>query len=426
MTNNTEFLAKVLTNEVGILLSCTFAFTFIGFFFLTKLHNFESGFLKRIFYVPARKSTTNAVQLGGLPLSLGIVGSVLFIYLTPSFEQFFDQYQLKVIKYWLISSSILITYGYLDDKYELRPIVKLIFQFMTVTIFSIMASHMIYYKLSSAAFVVMFFFGMGVLNGSNLLDGLDTLTIKLASVTFGALFVCGLNFQSPAVVITSLITFTTLASFYFFNKEPAKIHLGEIGGSFIGFTGLLCANLLFIDMIDMRIGRIESFAMSLIPLVLPMVELGLSFLRRIYNRKSPFKGDKYHVHHILRNYHKFSPSAASSLMGISYGWSMVVTFTITHWVGPVVGFFAMTTFLCALYLTVGAKHWHTAKSIELTPTALFNYLRKKEVSVINSQSIDSFEFHISTEGLEDDLLNDELPNGSEPAGSDKDDDKKAA
>ncbi len=404
MNSHQLLLTNSLTFETKLLIASVFVFCFAGLLFLNFLKKHSFFGLKKYFYVPARKSTTDAIQLGGLPLSLGILSGVLAIYNLEVFQFAFDQYQLKVIKYWCYSSSILVGYGYLDDKFELRPIVKLIFQFATITIFSIMASHMIYHRLSSAAFVVMFFFGMGVLNGSNLLDGLDTLTIKISSVTFGALFVCGLNFSSMAVIITSLISFSALASFYFFNKEPAKIHLGEIGGSFFGFTALLCSNLLFIDMVRSGHSRVDSFTMSLIPLVLPMVELGVSFLRRIYNKKSPFKGDKLHIHHILRNYHKFSASSTSSLMGISYAWTMVMTLAVTHWFGPIVGFF---TIGIALYLAVGSKHWHTSKSIELSPKSLFNYLRKKEVSVINSQSIDSFEFHITEAHEEEKVIDDE-------------------
>ena len=37
--------------------------------------------------------------------------------------------------YWLIASSQIVLYGYLDDKFELRPIVKIGFQFLSVTVF---------------------------------------------------------------------------------------------------------------------------------------------------------------------------------------------------------------------------------------------------------------------------------------------------
>lgn len=399
-------------NNSVMYLSFYFAMSVIGLFSMLLIARSQS-FLKKFLYVPARKSTTNAIQLGGLPVAFVLTSFVLGLTFTDFVDLGLYGLQKKVIKYWSLCSGILIAYGYLDDKYELRPIVKLIMQFTTITVFSVMASHIAYAKFSSLAFVVLFVVGMGVLNGSNLLDGLDTLTVKLGLVTMGTFSVIAVNFSLPNILFLSAMGILALASFYFFNKEPAKIHLGEIGGSFVGFYSLLLACLTFMEFQDARVHSYHGFGIVMFALTLPMVELGVSFLRRIYNRKSPFKGDKYHVHHILRNYHGHGPSAVANIMSFSYMCSIALTFTVTHWLGGIWGFFTLTASLISLYVAVGRKYWKSDDHIDLNPTSLFSYLQKKNVTVINSGHVDDFEIiFLETEGdvaeseyerMEDDL-----------------------
>jgi UDP-N-acetylmuramyl pentapeptide phosphotransferase/UDP-N-acetylglucosamine-1-phosphate transferase len=292
------------------------------------------------------------------------------------------------------SASIVVTYGYLDDRFELRPIVKLTLQISSVCLFAMLESRVLFPKWSALAFVVISFWGLGVLNGSNLLDGLDTLTIKLGSVTFISYLVIAWNFSIGSVALGSLVVLSTLAAFYFFNKEPAKIHLGEIGGSFIGFSSLLVSCFVYSYLSRLKIDSVNSMSMALLPLCLPMVELGVSFLRRLYNRKSPFKGDKYHLHHLLRNYYGFSPSTASSVFAGGYAVIMALSFTATHFLGPLFGIFFCVSTMTISYIAVGKKHWSGSDTLNLKPAALFDYLLKKDVGVINSLEVDGFELEI--------------------------------
>lgn len=247
--------------------------------------------LRKLFYVPARKSLTNAVQLGGLPYAIGIYAG---LFLTG----FYDRPYLNLISmYWLFASSLIVLYGYLDDKFELRPIVKLGFQFFSVVLFSLLSSFSLIQNYQALLFVVVFLWSFGSLNGSNLLDGLDTLTIKLATANF-LLVAAILSLTGNADMIgVSGIFIAGLIAFYFFNREPSTIHMGEIGGSFLGSSYVFCSVLIF-AMIKGDFSIWEKASISLMPLNLPMVESGMSFLRRIYNKKSPFSGDKLHIHHI--------------------------------------------------------------------------------------------------------------------------------
>ncbi len=380
--------------DIWWIFPCTFLVGITSFALLIVASRAQSATIRKIFYIPARKSITNAVQLGGLPLALTISLGLFQVFNHPNFASFFSVLDHYSFKYWFVGASVIGLYGYFDDRFELRPIVKLSLQVFSICTFALLESRVLFPHWSAVSFVMISFVGLGVINGSNLLDGLDTLTIKISMVSLFGFFIISYNYSIGSVAVASLVAFCAIGSFYFFNKEPAKIHLGEIGGSFIGFSLLLISCLTYTAMTRMKFGHWNAFATAMIPLILPMTELTISFLRRIYNHKSPFKGDKYHLHHILKNYHGMSPSHASTLFASGYMTCMIIGFSVGHFYGPVFGIFAMGVSLTIAYVAVGRKHWRTKDSMVLRPRSLFDYLLKKDVGVISSLEVDDFQIEI--------------------------------
>jgi hypothetical protein len=130
---------------------------------------------------------------------------------------------------------------------------------------------------------------------------------------------------------------------------------------------------------------------------LPLVELGVSFMRRIYNRKSPFKGDKYHLHHILRNYYKYTPSYSSSVFALGYASIIFSGIAFLHYSSYFETFLFVNVTMISTYVLIGRKHWKGQNTINLNPTSLFQYLMKKDVAVINSLEFDEFKLEIISE-----------------------------
>lgn len=407
-----NLLENSFSSQFSISLIYTCLYTFgcgtLGFLALIFINKTDYKLLRKLFTVPARKSTTDAIQLGGLPLSFAMLSSLsISMYF---FTDVFTALDKNIFKYWLYASLIVVIYGHLDDKYELRPIVKLCMQITSILLFSLPVSQVIYPTWSALSFLILGFWGMGSLNGGNLLDGLDTLTIKLGSVSMLAFFALGYIFNSSAVIVTSLIGLSGLFSFYYFNKEPAKIHLGEIGGSFIGFFSLLNSCLLFIRLQNGQMHLSKSLTISFLPLCLPLAELSVSFIRRIYNKKSPFKGDKYHLHHILRNHYKYTPSSASSIFALGYASIIFIGISFVNFTSYFESFAFVSTTMVSSYVFVGRKHWKGQNTLKLNPTSLFQYLIRKDVAVINSLEFDEFKLEIISESevYDDDEFDDDL------------------
>ncbi|MFT6070232.1 MAG: UDP-GlcNAc:undecaprenyl-phosphate GlcNAc-1-phosphate transferase [Bacteriovoracaceae bacterium] len=380
---------------------CSFVFTSSIFCFLLLVAKGENTAWKRYFFVPARKSKTNAIQLGGVALALGFFCTLIIGSRFTDLSQFFNRVDHRLIQNFIFGGLVISLYGYFDDKFELRPIVKLFGQIFSVLIYATLSSHLHTEHHSQITFLVICFWGLGVVNGSNLLDGLDTLTLKLGSVSYSVFLFLGVYHNSPKIVICSTLFLSCLVAFYYFNKAPAKIHLGEIGGSIVGFSLLLLSSFLWHAVKANQLSPVRSAVLAIIPLTLPMVELGISFLRRIYNKKSPFAGDHLHVHHILNQEYGFKAPVAATIMAAGYLFTMAVAIYIQILTHPYIALGSLIVMQVSIYIAVGRKYWHTKDSLSLSPRNMLKYLSKKDVLIIESSQIDNFKLTVLSSPIEE-------------------------
>ena len=382
------------------MMASSFVITTLMFSVLLSIARSNNSFLKKYFYVPARKSSTNAIQLGGLALGAGFFIGLLVCKYFPELFNVFTKKDIRLIENFLAGGAIINIYGYLDDKFELKPTVKLMGQVLSVVVYATLSSHLLSMHHNQIVFIIIGFWGLGVVNGSNLLDGLDTLTLKLGLVSYSVFMFLGAYHHSPKIVICSGIFMSCLLAFYFFNREPAKIHLGEIGGSLVGFSTLLLSSFLWEAVKADSFSPVRSGVLAIIPLTLPMVELGVSFVRRVYNKTSPFRGDHLHIHHILNREYGLSPSMVGTVMALGYFLTMAVAVYIQILIHP---YFALLSLIClqaAIYVGIGWKFWNSEDTLSLTPKTLLDFMRKKDVTIIESGQIDNFKLTVLKEEIE--------------------------
>lgn len=361
----------------------SFFISLIGLAALYRVRFSTSSTLKKKFLIYSGKSHSSAQLLAGLPIALTIIG------MTPVVPM-----DKGVYLSYMVCAGLITFYGYMDDRFELRPIVKLFAQFVSVFAFSIFSSMIVGGEFSSFIFVVMNFFGVGVLNGTNLLDGLDLMTVKLSTVVYSTFMALGLYYSSPSTITFSMICVGALWSFVFFNRNPSKMHLGEIGGAFLGFTYLFLFTTLFKD-VRSQLSLFDAIITPLLPLTLSMGEVGISFFRRLLNGKSPFKGDKFHLHHILHNYKKLSVNQTTNVLALAYAGIFsfcLVMHTLFH-LDIKLAYLSSIVLIGAFQGYFGTKFW-IKKGFDFSLKNILKSLRKEQLTIIDSSKVDSFEFKI--------------------------------
>ena len=202
--------------------------------------------------------------------------------------------------------------GYADDKFGLRPKLKLAGQLVIASLVWLWVG--IGFRETWPAippvldFAITVFWIAGAVNAFNLIDGLDGLASGIALIATlgmaGTLFMMGVPWQS----LFHLAFAGGLVAFLRYNYNPASIFLGDCGSMFIGFM---------LSVLPLSTQTPRSFLVSVgVPLLamgVPIFDTALAILRRLIRRiansskktKSHsgevMTADVDHVHHrILR------------------------------------------------------------------------------------------------------------------------------
>ncbi|MEZ7821087.1 MAG: MraY family glycosyltransferase, partial [Patescibacteria group bacterium] len=133
---------------------------------------------------------------------------------------------------------------------------------------------------------------LGTTYTTKVLDGVDGLVSGVAGIGFMIIgFLCmGNVVHQPDTALISFLIAGCYFGFLIFNFNPAKIFLGESGSTIAGF---LLGSLAIIAG-----GKI---AITLLVLSVPIIDFLIVIISRILSGKSPFKGDRRHLHYRLRN-----------------------------------------------------------------------------------------------------------------------------
>ena len=235
-------------------------------------------------------------------------GIAVIISLSFFFTIYYLLYSKVLYNYIFISFSAFIV-GFLDDlRINIQPfkrltiMISLIFlfiYFLPIKILNIdipfliplMSSH-----LFSSIFVLLCF--LFVINGSNLIDGFNgLLAINLIIIN---IILAYINIDNKNLEFTILITsqIIILISFLLFNFPSAKIFLGDSGAYTLGaLTGL---NTIITNNLN---PNISSFFFCTLLFYL-FFEVFFSFIRKVYQKKSPIYPDDKHLH--MLSFYKIS------------------------------------------------------------------------------------------------------------------------
>jgi UDP-GlcNAc:undecaprenyl-phosphate GlcNAc-1-phosphate transferase len=240
----------------------------------------------------------NMPLLGGLAVAGGLAaGVVAGVYLSE------DLIYTQRLGGLLLGGLLVIALGVLDDQRGLGAVPKLLVQVIAASI--AIASGFRVDHLTDPITSTSFSFPpwlawigttvwiVGITNAVNLVDGLDGLAAGVGAIIGGTLTVIAWQAGSPIGVCVGLALLGALLGFLPFNFAPARIFLGDTGALFIGFVLALLA------LEGTRRLALLTFVVPMLALAVPILDTGLSILRRLRLRASPFRADRLHMHHRL-------------------------------------------------------------------------------------------------------------------------------
>lgn len=142
--------------------------------------------------------------------------------------------------------------------------------------------------LSDVITIIWLIWVMNMTNWSKGVDGQMPGIVAISAITIGLLSL-KLNPMATDLVDAQLsfIIAGAAAGFLFFNYYPAKIFPGWSATSLYLLLGVV------------SILSSAKLATAILVMAVPMVDALFIIIRRLINKKSPFQGDKRHLHHIL-------------------------------------------------------------------------------------------------------------------------------
>lgn len=243
---------------------------------------------------------------GGVAVMLGLVtGTLVWLYL---FDGINTHYADTMNKVGLsIALAVVFAVAFLDDKFNLKPILKLAGQVVAATI--VFRSGVSFaniswfeppwymdYAMTLGWFVI-------IINAFNLIDGMDGLASGLAMISCFGLSACLISRGQISEIFPLIILSGACLGFLRYNFNPASIFLGDCGSQLIGMV---------IAIVPLRSGGKGAFLASVgVPLLIMGVPLFDSLLaiwrrsvRAVLSNDRTKKGvmcvmqaDMDHLHH---------------------------------------------------------------------------------------------------------------------------------
>lgn len=291
-----------LSSELTILLSLIVSFAIV----LISIPSIVTvAHLKRLYDEPGRrKSHHRAIpNLGGVAI---FAGTIISLGIFANFSQAFE------FRFLIAAMVIIFFIGIKDDILVIAPNKKLIGELVAILIVILVGNirltslhgflgiHEIPYV---ASVLLTTFVFVVIINGFNLIDGIDGLASGLAivlSAFFGVWFYLVGNME---YAILSAAIAGAFMGFFRFNVygNKNKIFMGDTGSLLLG---------LFMSVIVIRFNEINAayngaYAIKSAPavsfgiLIVPLFDTLRVFIIRIARKQSPFRPDKNHVHHLL-------------------------------------------------------------------------------------------------------------------------------
>lgn len=256
-------------------------------------------------------------RLGGLAIALAFILTVL---LTVELNQ-----QIQGI---MLGGIMILVLGVLDDSLTLPAMPKFIVQIVAASVVVAHGCSIRFitnpfssevgdcFDLGFLAVPVTIIWIVTLTNAVNFIDGLDGLAVGVSGISAGTMLVISLLVAEPQVAVIMGCLLGACIGFIPYNKNPAKIFMGDTGSTFLGFILSAMSIQGFF-----KLYAIISFVVPFLILGVPIFDITFAVLRRLAKHQNPMTADREHIHHRLID------------MGFSQKQTVAITYTLTGILG---------------------------------------------------------------------------------------------
>tara|TARA_B100001057_G_scaffold184500_1_gene185251 strand:- start:643 stop:1683 length:1041 start_codon:yes stop_codon:yes gene_type:complete len=251
-------------------------------------------------FVPKERINEERLSSKFVPPFGGIACSIAFLISTRLLGQ--AETNFLYIGFFAVIISII---GLLDDLYNFKWYIKLIFQLIIVYIPLYNLNIFINFETligiefnNSLNYIVSTIWIMLIMNAINFIDNMDGLAVVVSSAICIQIAVLTNYLNQYKLTDISILLLCAIGGFLFFNFPPAKLYFGDSGSLFIGF----CLGFMSI-LYNWAPEDITVYTSTLSPILLifsvPLIDFLVVVTYRISIGKSPTTGGTDHISHRL-------------------------------------------------------------------------------------------------------------------------------
>jgi UDP-GlcNAc:undecaprenyl-phosphate/decaprenyl-phosphate GlcNAc-1-phosphate transferase len=231
-----------------------------------------------------------------------------------------DRFEIQQLSSIVLGASLVALLGFYDDRWGLRPILKLIGQIFAAGILIFSGVKVTALPQEWMNVTVTLLWVVGLTNSLNLLDNMDGLSSGVAAVCASFFVVmAALSGQIYVGALAAALLGATLG-FLVYNFNPASIFMGDTGSMFLGF-------MLAAIGIKLRFPDNVPFVTWMVPIIvmgMPIFDTTLVFISRLRRGKNPLTTPgKDHVSHRLVKSGFTTREAVMTHYLISFAYGMV-------------------------------------------------------------------------------------------------------
>jgi UDP-GlcNAc:undecaprenyl-phosphate/decaprenyl-phosphate GlcNAc-1-phosphate transferase len=335
-------------------------------------------------------------HLGGIPIALSYLAACGLLILTPLKGGLLVSRHLDVAWKLLPAAAVVFVTGILDDLIALKPWQKLAGQLLAASIAWWAGVRILGISgFSTAAWVgipLTLIWLLGSTNAFNLIDGVDGLAAGIGLFATVTMVLASLLLQSNVPLALATVPLAgSLLGFLRYNFNPASIFLGDSGSLLIGFL-LGCYGVIWTQ----KSATILAMTAPLMAMAVPLLDTGLSILRRFLRRQPIFRADRGHIHHRLLD-RGLKPRAVTLILyafcGMGAVFSLVESADHSPAAGAAIVLFCAATWVGVQYL--GYPELDVARRM-LTSGSFRNHLnahlalRNFEHRLLAARSVDDY------------------------------------
>lgn len=224
----------------------------------------------------------------------------------------------------ILAAAVLITIvGFLDDRFELPPIVKLVGQIaaaivlvsndVVVDAFTFPFLHRV--ELGDFGAPLTVFALVLLMNIVNFSDGADGLAAGVCTIAALAFAIIAFDLERRTAGTLAMITAGAALGFLVFNFPPAKIFMGDTGSNLLG----LLLGAVIVEG-TLKTNALIALVGPLMVLAVPLLDTSFVVLKRLKYRRPIYRGDSNHFHH---RFHRMDWNKRRSLLYL-YAWTAVM------------------------------------------------------------------------------------------------------